>query len=92
MVITCGFDTIKPFDVQNFICDYTGLAFAVITYVFWKFYKKTKVIRPEDVDLHTGKAAIDAECWRWEDPNSPENFKNKLAAMPGWRRWYEKIW
>lgn len=92
MVITCGFDTIKPFDVQNFICDYTGLAFSVITFVFWKFYKKTKLVRPEDVDIITGKAEIDAECEKWEDPASPENYENKLASLPRWKRWYEKIW
>lgn len=92
MVITCGFDTIKPFALQDFICAYTGLVFAVACYVFWKVYKRTKVVKPEDVDLVSGKAAIDTECSKWEDPASPDNYENRLASMPKWRRWYERIW
>lgn len=49
------------FDYKNFITGYIGLPVFVVCYFGYKFYKKTSILRPEDVDLYTYKAIIDLQ-------------------------------
>jgi amino acid transporter len=43
--------------------------------LFWKLFKKTQWIRPEDADLFTGKAELDAVEW------PQKKARNFLEAM-----------
>jgi len=92
IVLFIGFDYFVPWDTQGFITSYFGLAFGVVMGLGWKILKKTPYWRPEQVDLVTGKKEIDEECSIWEDGGLMENEKARLAAMPWWRRWWEKLW
>ncbi|SCU97581.1 LANO_0E16380g1_1 [Lachancea nothofagi CBS 11611] len=49
------------FDYKTFISGYIGIPVFLICYVGYKVIKRTKLIKPEEVDLYTFKAAIDAE-------------------------------
>lgn len=53
LLLTGGFSNFLKgnFDISNFFSRYFSLPFFAILFVFWKFYKKTVFIRPEDVDL-----------------------------------------
>lgn len=49
------------FDYKTFISGYIGIPVYAICYVGYKLVYRSKLIKPEDVDLYTFKAAIDAE-------------------------------
>lgn len=49
-------------------------------YFAYKFWFKTSIIKPEEVDLVTGRREFDEDAAKWaeqEDPNKP---------------WYKKLW
>ncbi|KFA56192.1 hypothetical protein S40293_00101 [Stachybotrys chartarum IBT 40293] len=96
MLIFVGYDVFVPFDVRGFVTRYFALAFAAIMFAigYVTYYRKghTRFVRPEEADLLTGKAAIDAECRHWEEGGIEENEKARLAEMTFWRRRWEKLW
>lgn len=92
MIIFIGYDTLVPFSIQGFITSYFGAWFSVFVFVFWKVFKKTSFVNPAEADFITGKAAIDEECKKWEEGGIEENHRARLAEMPMWRRWWEKMW
>lgn len=72
--------TTGRWDTQTFICSYIGIPIYFGLYFIWKFAKKTKLRKPETIDLFTGKAAIDAEYWPEQIPrNFIEKFWNWLC-------------
>lgn len=83
VILFSGFNTFKPFDVQGFITSYFGVAFAACLFVFWKAVKKTKFVKPVEVDLLTGKAEVDAECKEWDE--EPEKERAQMSRM-------ERVW
>ena len=50
----------KPFDARNFVTAYVDLPIFGALILGWKLCKGTRVVRSHEVDLRTGKAAIDA--------------------------------
>ncbi len=42
---------ILKFQVDKFLTSYIGIPVYVINIIWWKFFKKTKRVRPEDADL-----------------------------------------
>ncbi|OQU96570.1 hypothetical protein CLAIMM_02634 [Cladophialophora immunda] len=60
---------------QSFITAYIGLPIFFSMYLFWKFFKKTSLIKPAEADLWTGKAALDAQVW---PQPIPRNFLEKM--------------
>ena len=61
------FINIQPgkFDYQSFITSYIGVPFFFGLYLFWKVFKRTKIVPAAEVDLFTGKAALDAADAHW---------------------------
>jgi hypothetical protein len=51
-------------------------------FLFWKIIKNTKFVKPEQADLWTGKAAIDAEVW--PEPE-PKNVLEKVRRAASWK-------
>ena len=49
------------FDYKTFITGYIGLPVFFISFFGYKFYYKTKFVKPEEADLYTFKAAVDQE-------------------------------
>ncbi|KAL9114416.1 MAG: hypothetical protein Q9227_001497 [Pyrenula ochraceoflavens] len=77
IILFQGFDSIAGgFDYQSFITDYIGVPIYFGLYLIWKVLKRTRAVRPEEADLTTGKAALDAVQW-------PERVP---------RNWVERVW
>lgn len=51
----------KEFDTRTFVTTYLGIPLYFIMFFGYKFIMKTSLIKPEDADLYSGKARIDAE-------------------------------
>lgn len=56
--------------VTDFLIDYIGIPIFFGLYFFWKIIKRSKILRSSEVDLFTGKAAIDAEYWPDQIPRN----------------------
>lgn len=50
-----GFAAFMPFKVDKFLTSYIGIPVYVGNVLWWKVYKKTKRVRPEEMDLQTGR-------------------------------------
>lgn len=87
-----GYDAFDPFDKHGFVTSYFGIAFAALMYFGYKIWWRTKLVDPRSADLVSGKAEVDAECRIWEEGGVIEKRKLELAAMPWWRRTWEKLW
>ncbi|KAL8662754.1 MAG: hypothetical protein Q9202_004446 [Teloschistes flavicans] len=58
-----GFYVFGPFDVNSFVTAYVGVPIYFALFVFWKIFKRTKWLKPEEADIFTGKDALDAQYW-----------------------------
>jgi yeast amino acid transporter len=54
---------------------YIGAPIFFALYLFWKVFKGTKIVKPAEADIWTGKAALDAEIW---PDNEPKNILEKI--------------
>ncbi|KAI4762456.1 putative amino acid permease [Aureobasidium sp. EXF-3400] len=72
MIVTCyGYTSFAPWSVDNFFIYYTMIFLAIVTFSFWKVFKKTKLQKPATTDLVWERPAIDAyEATFLEPPNS----------------------
>lgn len=91
-LIFVGYASFVPFDVRSFITSYFGFAFGIFMYVFWKLFKRTSLVRPDEADLVSGKKEVDEECRHWEEGGIEEVEKERLAQMGLARRFWEKLW
>ncbi|KAF3931684.1 hypothetical protein ABW19_dt0201870 [Dactylella cylindrospora] len=57
-------------NVEDFIIAYIGIPIFFGLFFFWKLVKRTKWKRSTEVDLFTGKAAIDNEYWPEQIPKN----------------------
>lgn len=56
VIIFSGYSAFIPhFQVDKFLTAYIGIPVYLINICWWKFFKKTKRVRPEEVDLVTGR-------------------------------------
>ncbi|KAE8168660.1 amino acid permease/ SLC12A domain-containing protein [Aspergillus tamarii] len=71
-----GFDSIAGgFKLPGFITSYIGFPLFFGFFLFWKIFKRTKWRRPEEADLFTGKAELDAIEW---PQKVPRNFVERV--------------
>ncbi|KIX93401.1 uncharacterized protein Z520_10820 [Fonsecaea multimorphosa CBS 102226] len=75
-----GFYSFTPWDTDTFISTYITVPIFFGLLIFWKVFKRTKVVDPAEADIWTGKAAIDAEVW--PEP-APKNFIQKASSSTG---------
>ncbi|CAB4254172.1 similar to Saccharomyces cerevisiae YPL265W DIP5 Dicarboxylic amino acid permease, mediates high-affinity and high-capacity transport of L- glutamate and L-aspartate [Maudiozyma barnettii] len=77
------------FDYKTFITGYIGLPVFFISFFGYKFYYKTKFVKPEEADLYTYKAAIDQEE---EDGKIQDAEKAERIKQNGknWEWFYDK--
>ncbi|KAL3484227.1 amino acid permease/ SLC12A domain-containing protein [Aspergillus germanicus] len=52
MLLCFGYRSLRPFSVENFFLTYTMVILAPIVFGFWKVFRKTRWLRPSEVDLH----------------------------------------
>lgn len=75
IIVFNGFYAFIPFDAKSFVTAYVGIPIYFLLYIFWKVFRRTKVVPPEEADIFTGKAALDAVEWPSE---VPRNFLERI--------------
>ncbi|KAG8532317.1 uncharacterized protein KY384_003958 [Bacidia gigantensis] len=74
----------KSLNLTDFVTAYIGLPIYACLYVGWKLLKRTRTIRSGEVDLRTGKAAIDARQYQ-------DDMMDKEKSRRPRTRW-NKFW
>lgn len=85
----------RSFNVAGFLTAYIELPIFMSLYVFWKFWKRTRWLKSEEVDLATGKAAIDAaEISELNAEHQPSEGTIYLRRLMGerWAGKVERVW
>lgn len=77
IIVFNGFYAFCPWNVDDFLTSYIGIPIFFALFTFWKVFKKTKLHNPLEVDLFTGKSALDAADAHWPNPQ-PRNFLEKF--------------
>ncbi|OBW66882.1 MAG: UBC-like protein [Aureobasidium pullulans] len=79
MIVTCyGYTSFAPWSTSNFFIYYTMLLLGVVTFTFWKVFKRTTMVRPHTADLVWERPAIDAYEASFLDP--PNSFWNEMLG------------
>ncbi|KIX07336.1 uncharacterized protein Z518_01989 [Rhinocladiella mackenziei CBS 650.93] len=86
LIFFLGFDVFVPWDTQGFVTTYFGVPYAILLYVFWKIFKKTRHTKFSEVDLFSDKAQVDKECEEWENAQ-PGTSKGSIL-----KRAWERMW
>lgn len=60
IVLCYGYSSFDPWNVQNFFIYYAMVIVAPILFFGWKLIKKTKWLKPHEVDLVWERPTIDA--------------------------------
>jgi amino acid transporter len=79
MIVTCyGYTSFAPWSVDSFFTYYTLILVGIVTFSFWKVFKKTKFQKPATTDLVWERPAIDAYEATFMDP--PNSFWREIAG------------
>lgn len=79
-----GYSTFDPWSVESFFTNYTMQLLAPILFFGWKFFKKTRYVRPHEVDLVWERPAI--EAYENSIPTPPVGFWTEMGHLVGIRR------
>lgn len=52
-ILINGYTVFWVWETDTFITDYINIPIFIVPYVFWKFYKRTRAWRPEEMDFVT---------------------------------------
>ncbi|KAF6842757.1 General amino acid permease AGP2-like protein 1 [Colletotrichum musicola] len=84
VVLTYGWSAFRPqFDVGSFFSNYTMQIVAPILFIIWKVVKKTKYIRPAEVDLRWDRPIIEAYEEHLMVHEPPSTFWREMLQMVG---------
>jgi yeast amino acid transporter len=86
-IIICifyGYGVFQPWSVEGFFQNYTMQILAPILYIGWKVIKRTKKVKPEELDLVWERPVIDA----YEDSfiSPPTGFWLEMGQLIGIKR------
>jgi amino acid transporter len=71
IIVFNGFDSWSPeFNVTNFLTAYLGIPIFFGLYIFWKVFKGTKLIPTWEIDIYSGKSALDSIQWPEKEPSN----------------------
>lgn len=86
VVFVYGYSTFKPgnFTAEGFVTYYTMVILAPIFFVFWKVVKRTKWLKPHEVDLVWDAPLIDAYEASFTTP--PVSFWTEMLQLIGLKR------
>ncbi|KAL1863776.1 hypothetical protein Plec18170_000615 [Paecilomyces lecythidis] len=84
MVFCFGYRSFTPWDTANFFLSYTMLLLAPVTFLGWKFYKKTRWLRPREVDLKWEVDLIVA--YEATEKDQPVGFWKDMVRLVNLRR------
>ncbi|KAF9888489.1 hypothetical protein FE257_008596 [Aspergillus nanangensis] len=84
VAIFYGYSAFTPWSVETFFSNYTMQLLAPLLFIGWKLVKKTKYIRPHEVDLVWERPSIDAYENAITTP--PVGFWREMVSLVGLRR------
>jgi amino acid transporter len=84
VVMFYGYSSFTPWSVSTFFSYYAMVIVAILTYGFWKIFKKTKVVGPLECDLTWKRPQIDAHEILYEH-EKPVGFWGEVSEMFGWK-------
>ncbi|KAL6699032.1 amino acid transporter [Trichoderma pleuroticola] len=79
-----GYEAFMPWDVSAFFRNYTMQLLAPILFIFWKVVKRTRVVRPSELDLVWQRPTIDAYESHFVEP--PTGFWTEMLQLVGIKR------
>lgn len=79
-----GYGSFTPWSVSSFFTNYTMQILAPILFFGWKFIKKTRYVRPHEVDLVWERPAI--EAYENSIATPPTGFWTEMGHLVGIRR------
>jgi len=59
IILINGFDVFFDFNASDFLTAYINVPVFVILFIYWKFYKKTKMWKPSQMDFTTGIPSLE---------------------------------
>jgi yeast amino acid transporter len=83
VLYTYGYTAFTPWNTKNFFANYTMQLLAPILYIGWKLVKKTRILKPHEVDLQWERPTIDAYEARARIEEPPTSFWAELLMMVG---------
>ena len=86
-VVICifyGYGAFQPFNVESFFQNYTMQILAPILYISWKLIKRTKKVKPEELDLVWERPVVDAYEASFLSP--PTGFWLEMGQLIGIKR------
>ncbi|KAI5456601.1 amino acid transporter [Mariannaea sp. PMI_226] len=88
-ILLCyGYSSFVPWSVSNFFANYTMQLLAPCLFFGWKLFKKTKYIRPSEVDLVWERPIIDA--YENSIVTPPTGFWTEMGHLVGIRKTKEQ--
>jgi len=77
-ILINGFQVFFKWNVSDFLTSYINIPIFITLYLFWKFWKRTSIWKPEEMDLVTGIPSIE-ETEKAEEP--PRNIWERIADI-----------
>lgn len=86
VVIILGYSVFIPgmWSVDNFLFSYVLIFINASIYLFWKFCKKTKFIKPSEADLITGIKEIEEHEYNYYSQDWHNEANNWIQRLFGW--------
>lgn len=86
VVLSFGYTTLLPgkWDVLEFFSYYAMIFVAIVTFTFWKVFKRTSLVKPEQADLVWDKPTIDAYEAQFTEP--PTRLRDDIRRLFGWNK------
>lgn len=84
IVLFYGYKSFAPWNVENFFSNYTMQLVAPCLFIGWKLFKRTRFIRPHEVDLVFERPIIDA--YENSITTPPIGFWTEMGRLVGIRR------
>lgn len=79
-----GYEAFMPWDVKAFFRSYTMQLLAPVLFIFWKVVKRTRFVRPSELDLVWQRPTIDAYESHFMEP--PQGFWSEMLELVGIKR------
>lgn len=78
IILTQGFTSFIPWNTSDFFVAYTSVILFVVLYLGHKLITRSSFVRPEDVDLVTGRKEVDEMCF--EENDKPTTFWGRMSS------------
>ncbi|KAE8420877.1 amino acid permease/ SLC12A domain-containing protein [Aspergillus pseudocaelatus] len=83
-----GYESFRPWSTSNFFLNYTMILLAPIVFISWKVYKRTRWLRPHEVDLIWEAERI--ATYEAHESEQPIGFWRECVTMFNFKKHYRR--